>query len=290
MGMLANYEVLCFPLSSKNKCLAILAPLRELILFFIIMTFIGVQVIHAQSKNITFETPADIQWAGVDRPGDLFLILKTGEVLKYDKTGKKIGTHTFKASPTLYEPLDGIQSFYFISDGNQYGNVSADMTEVSQHQLDPSFAISPWLVCPSLHELWMMDSSDFSIKKTKLKSTSISLESIVIHLPSKNIKDYIYMREYQNYLFLLDKNAGIHVYSGLGKFIKTIGQKDLAYFNFLGEEIYFMRGTQLVFIDLFNDETRTLTLPGTCKFALLNDDKLYSVELNKVTISDFKPY
>ncbi len=164
------------------------------------------------------------------------------------------------------------------------------MSEVTQYQLDPSFAVSPWLVCPSLHELWMMDSSDFSIKKTKMRSTSISLESILIHLPSKKIRDYTYMREYQNYLFLLDKNAGIHVYSGLGKFIKTIGQKDLAYFNFLGEEIYFMREKQLVFIDLFSEETRSLPLPITCKFALLNDDRLYSVEANRVTITDFKPY
>jgi len=246
--------------------------------------------IHAQEKKITFETPAEIQWAGVDRPGDLFLILKTGEVLKYDKEGKKIGSHTFKTAPTLFDPMDGVQSFYYMADGDHYGNITSDMSEVTQYPLDPSFAISPWLVCPSLHELWMMDSSDFSIKKTKLKSTSISLESTVIHLPSKNIKDYIYMREYQNYLFLLDKNVGIHVYSGLGKFIKTFEQRDLAYFNFLGEEIYFMKGRQLIFIDLFSDETRTLAIPISCKFALLNDDRLYSVEANRVTITDFKPY
>ena len=259
-------------------------------LLFLFVSLVALPHVNGQAKKITFETPAEIQWAGVDRPGDLFLILKTGEVLKYDKTGKKIGSHTFNASPTLFDPMDGVQSFYFMSDGNHYGNISSDMSEVTKFQLNPSFAISPWLVCPSLHELWMMDSSDFSIKKTKLKSTSISVESILIHLPSKKIKAYIYMREYQNYLFLLDRNAGIHVYSGMGKFIKTMGFKDLAYFNFLGEEIYFMKGTQLVFVDLFTNETRTLNLPIPCKFALLNDDKLYSVETNKVTITDFKPY
>lgn len=260
------------------------------LLRYLLFCIASVSALHAQNKKIVFDTPAEVQWAGVDRPGDLFLILKTGEVLKYDKSGKKIGSHSFKAAPTLFDALDGAQSFYYMSDGNYYGNISSDMLEVTQFQLDPSFAIAPWLVCPSLHELWLMDSSDFSIKKTKMRSTSISLESILIHLPSKQIKDYIYMREYQNYLFLLDKNAGIHIYNSLGKFIKTIGEKDLTYFNFLGEEIYYMKDNQLVFVDLFTNEKRVLPVTITCKFALLNEDKLYAVDNNKVTIIDFKSY
>ncbi len=58
-------------------------------LLLLLVSLMGLTRLHAQGKKITFETPAEIQWAGVDRPGDLFLILKTGEVLKYDKEGKK---------------------------------------------------------------------------------------------------------------------------------------------------------------------------------------------------------
>ncbi|CAN5526259.1 hypothetical protein BH10BAC4_BH10BAC4_06060 [soil metagenome] len=253
------------------------------------LSIAGMIVLQAQNK-VSFETESGIAWAGVDRPGDLFLVLQSGEVLKYDKQGKKIGSHSFKAPPTCFDPLDGAQSFYYMIDGNHFGNISSDMLDVTQFPLDPSFAITPWLVAPSLHELWILDSSDFSIKKTKMKSTSISLESILIHLPSKKIGDYIYMREYQNYLFLLDKNAGIHLYSGLGKFIKTFPEKNLAYFNFLGEEIYYMKGKDLIFIDLFSNEKRVVPLPMACKFALINEDKIYAVDANRVTVFDFKPY
>src|SRR3954471_19000486 len=179
----------------------------------IISTFLGLTMAcntaEGQAGKVSFQTSAEIVWAGVDRPGDLFLVLKTGEVFKYDKEGKKVGVHGFQMPPTLVDPLDGVQSFYFEETATNYGNLSADLSSASKHAVDPAFAIRPWLVCPSLHELWILDSADFSIKKTKMKSAAISLESVLIHLPSKQIKDYVYMREYQNYLFLLDRNAGV---------------------------------------------------------------------------------
>jgi hypothetical protein len=257
--------------------------LTHLVLLCAAVTHAFAQATH------TFETTSEIVWAGVDRPGDLFLVLKTGEVVKYNKDGQKIGVHGFQSPPTLIDPLDGVQSFYFDEAGTDYGNLSADMTSASRHVVDPAFAVRPWLVCPSLHELWILDSADFSIKKTKMKSSAISLENVLIHLPSKQIEDYIYMREYQNYLFLLDKNAGIHIYNSLGKFVKTVGEKDITYFSFFGEEIYYLKNKQLYLTDLYTNEKRTLQVPIACRFALLRDDYLYAVEGNKVTVFAFKP-
>ena len=239
-------------------------------------------------KKISFETTSEIVWAGVDRPGDLFLLLATGEVVKYDKDGKKIGSHGFQTPPTLLDPLDGVQAFYFDEATGMFGNISSDLSSVCKHPVDPAFAVRPWLVCPSLHELWILDSADFSIKKTKMKSAAISIESVLIHLPSKHIEDFIYMREYQNYLFLLDKKAGVHVYNSLGKFVKTVGEGGMTYFNFFGEEVYFMKNRQLLLTDLYTNDKRTLDLPVSCRFALLRDDYLYAVDTNKVTVLEFK--
>ncbi len=246
-------------------------------------------VAFAQTSKVSFETSSEIMWAGVDRPGDLLLVLKTGEVVKFDKDGKKIGAHGFQIAPTLLDPLDGVQSFYYEETGEHYGNLSSDLSSATKHVVDPAFAVRPWLVCPSLHELWILDSADFSIKKTKMRSTAISLEGVIIHLPSKQIKDYIYMREYQNYLFLLDKNAGIHIYNSLGKFVKTIGEKDLGYFSFFGEELYYLKNKQLYLTDLYTNEKRTLPVPVSCRFALLRDDYLYAVDANRVTVFEFRP-
>ncbi len=257
----------------------------------IIMLLVQLQTLQAggQPLPITLTPNADIVWAGVDRPGDLFLVLADGDVQKFDKTGKKIGSHKFDSPPTLVDPLDGVQSFYYKRAENRYGNMSYDFTSVSQHELDPAFAISPWLVCPALRELWILDSADFSIKKTSLNSTTISLEAALQHLPQKRITDYTYMREYQNYVFLLDKTAGVHVFSPLGKFVRTLGEKNMTYFNFLGEELYYVSGNQLIFIDLYTAERRTLLSLNESIIALMNDDRMFAVGIRSVTITAFKP-
>ncbi len=249
----------------------------------------GVFTLHAQSKTTTIETTVEITWAGVDRAGDLFLVLKTGEVQKYNKDGKKIGSHSFKVPPRLFDPLDGAQSFYYLAKENTYGNLSSDLSTKTENLLDPSFAIHPWLVCPALHELWILDSTDLSIKKTKLRATSISFETSIRHLSATKRAEYVSMREYQNYLFLLDKNTGIHMFNGLGKHVKTIVENELGYFSFLGEEIYFIKGNQVILTDLYTDERRMFPIPVQCRFVLLTDDRLFAVDVKKVSIFDFKP-
>ena len=259
------------------------------------LAFIGlccilhIPFLTAQNKKVIIETSSEIVWAGVDRPGDLFLVLSTGEVQKYNNAGKKIGSHAFKVSPTLFEPMDGVQSFFYFRDDKLFGNLSSDLETVSQHPLDPAFAITPWLVCPSLHELWIFDASDFSIKKTKMNSATILLEKALKHLSNKKITDYIYMREYQNYLFLLDKNEGIHMFNSLGNYVKTMGEKDIISFGFLGEEIYYTKENALILIDLYTNEKRSLPILVPCRTALVTDDTLYAVGANTVTILDFKP-
>ena len=119
--------------------------------FFGVCCILSSSFLSAQNKKITIETSSEIVWAGVDRPGDLFLVLKTGEVQKFNKSGKKIGSHGFKGSPTLFEPMDGVQSFFYFREEKLFGNLSSDFESVTQHPLDPAFAIAPcWYALPCM--------------------------------------------------------------------------------------------------------------------------------------------
>ncbi len=251
---------------------------------FAILLSLAMLGVDAQTP-VTVTLHEDILWAGIDRPGDLFVLLSGGAVVKYDKTGKKVGEHRFDHPPTLIDPLDGAQSFYYQRKGHHYGTLSYDFESVTDKVLEPAFAINPWLVCPALKELWILDSADFSIKKTTSTSSAISLETTLKHLPDKRMTDYVSLREYQNYVFLLDQSAGVHMFNPIGKFVRTFGEKGMNYFNFLGEEMYFISGGQLVFIDLYTSERRTESLPATkARFALINDDRMYLVGDRKIEI------
>jgi len=245
----------------------------------------------AQRLPISVSVEDEVVWAGIDRPGDLFVVLANGDVQKFDKTGKKIGSHQFNAPPTLLDPLDGVQSFFYQRKDQTYGTMSYDFKTVERKKVEPAFAVSPWLVCPALRELWILDSGDFSIKKTALNSTAISLENALQHLPEKKITDFISLREYQNYVFLLDKTAGVHVFNPLGKYIRTLGDKNMSYFNFLGEELYYIVAGDIIFIDLYTGERRELPLlTGTkFQFVLLNEDRMYRIAGRAITISEFRP-
>ncbi len=247
--------------------------------------FIIVVLCAKAQAPVTVTLNEDIIWAGIDRPGDLFVLLSGGTLVKYDKTGKKVGEHRFQHPPTLIDPLDGAQSFYYQRNGHHYGTLSYDFERVTDKVLEPAFAISPWLVCPALRELWILDSADFSIKKTTSASAAISLETTLKHLPDKKITDYASLREYQNYVFLLDQSAGVHMFNPIGKFVRTLGEKGMNYFNFLGEEMYFISGGKLVFINLYTAEQRIESLPPTkAQFVLMNDDRMYLVEGRKIEI------
>lgn len=239
------------------------------------------------SREIALES--EIIWAGVDRPGDLFVELATGDVLKFDKQGKRIAAHHFATPPTLLDPLDGVQSFYYSRSGHHYGTLSYDFTTVKDQVLDPSFAINPWLVCPALRELWILDSADLSIKKTRMNAMTISLETTLSHLPEMKITDFVSLREYQNYVFLLDRSNGVHMFNPLGQHVRTLGEKGMNYFNFLGEEMYYVSGKELVFIDLYTQERRVVPLPASATFVLLNDDSMYLIQGKTISIRPFQP-
>lgn len=244
---------------------------------------------RGQSLPSPITVEEEITWAGIDRAGDLFVVLANGDVQKYEKTGKKVGSHRFTSPPTLLDPLDGVRSFFYRRDGQRYGTMSYDFSTVEEKALDPSFAISPWLVCPALHELWILDSADFTIKKTRMNAMTISLESTLKHIQEKKITDYVSIREYQNYVFLLDRSAGVHVFNSLGRFIRTLGAMGMTFFNFLGEEMYYVSGKELILIDLYGLEQRSLPLPREYSFVLLNDDRLYGILGKEIHILPFKP-
>jgi hypothetical protein len=99
--------------------------------------------------------------------------------------------------------------------------------------------------------------------------------------------DFTAMREYQGFVFILHKKEGIHVFNSMGKHLRTLAIPGLTYFNFIGEELYYLQGNKLKFFDLFTADTRELTLPAPATIALLTDERLFLIK--NTTIDIYKP-
>ncbi len=242
----------------------------------------------SQKKVADVSLPAKPVYAAVDRPGDLYVVFDNAIVIKYDKNGKQLATRQLASVPTLFDPRDGVRVFAYDRKRQATASIAPDLSELEETPLHPEFAVSGWLVCPSKNEYWLLDSTDVSLKKTREKGKAIAYEASFVK-GQANVRQVSYLREYQNFLFVLDREKGIHVLNNLGREVKVFEEPNLPYFSFIGEEIYFPTAQGLQLVDLFTTEKRIIQLPHPATFALITDERMILVSNSKIEFLEFQP-
>jgi hypothetical protein len=261
--------------------------MKRLIIVF--LTLLSVET-RAQKEIKNFDVSDTIVYATVDRPGDLYLITSSGQIQKYDKDGKLKIVYKHKIVPTIFEGRDGARLFAYYRDEQQYDYLSPSFEPLSSYKIDPAFAIDPYLICTSgEHKLWVLDEADHSLKKVNVQKGEVEIEVLIDSTVIKNAKAFTMMREYYGFVFLLDPSKGIHVFNGMGRLIKTIEAKGIHNFNFLGEELYYLSGKKIMFVDLFNADSRELAIEKPLQIILLTDERMFSLQHKTVKISEFTP-
>lgn len=239
----------------------------------------------AQTRKIkTLEVSDTIRYAAVDRPGELYIVTTSGQLQKFDTDGKLVALHKDKPAPTLFDPRDGSRLFAFFRESRQYNFLNPSFEAVQAFSIDSSFATEPWLACVSGdRNIWLFDVADWTLKKINTTTGALSVEE-VMETKSKQKSNYTFLREYQGFVFLLDVSEGILIFNSVGKHIRTIAVKNLSYFNFLGEELYYLQGDTLRFFDLFTTETREQKLATPGNFALITDERFFLIRKNIIEI------
>jgi hypothetical protein len=254
-----------------------------------ILPFLFIPLISvAQSKKIkTFETSETIAAIYIDRAGDIYLKSEQGQIQKFSEDGTLKGVYKTNPAPTLFDPRDGSRLFAFYRESRSYDYLTPSFSITSSYKIDSAFVIEPWLVCSSGDaNLWLIEAADGRLKKINPKSGEIEIEA-KLDL-TLNIRDIITMREYQGFVFILIKGKGIVVFNGMGKLIRTIEERTIGSFNFLGEELYYKVGENLLFFDLFSAETRNVKLPAVCEMVIVTDERMYLMHGKGVDIYSFK--
>jgi hypothetical protein len=252
------------------------------ILFFLVIPFVS----FAQSKKLkSFEISEVITAVYIDRAGDVYVKSDQGQIQKFSEDGILKNLYKTNPAPTLFDPRDGSRLFAFYRESRSYDYLTPSFNTSSSNIIDSAFVIEPWLVCTSGDaNLWLIEGVDGSLKKINPKSGEIEVE---VKLPL-NVRDITSMREYQGFVFMLVKGTGIVIFNGMGKIIRTIEEKGISSFNFLGEELYYKVEGNLSFFDLFSTETRIVKLPAPCELAVASDQYLYLINGKVVDIYPFK--
>ena len=251
-------------------------------LIFILIT----SATFAQQKKLkTVEVSDTIVAASVDRPGDLYIATRSGQSQRFDKDGKLLSLYRKNPAPTSFDPRDGARLFAFYRATASYDLLNTSFDIVGSYKIDSAFSLEPWLVTTSGdYGLWVLDAQDWNLKKVNVPTGTVPVETPLPPAISRQKSDFIAMREYQGFVFILHKKEGIHIFNSIGKHLRTLAIPGLTYFNFIGEELYYLQGGKLKFFDLFTTDTRELTLPAPASIALLTDERLFLIENTSVTL------
>lgn len=234
----------------------------------------------SQQPEIEISCTSEIVEAYVDRPGDLYIQFINEHFLKYSKEGKLLQQFKPKEAPTVFEPRDGSRAFTYYQKRNLAG-FSSFGTEPST-PLSEEFAIEPGLACSSGDlGMWVLDQADNSLKRINLSQYKVEIE---FQLPAELKGTIRQMREYQGYLFLLGGQTRLFVFSGMGKLLKSFEGKEIRFFNFIGEELYYNDMDALRFYDLFDGTQRQEQAEPGARFILLTDEARFVVYRDKVAI------
>lgn len=236
----------------------------------------------SQQKKITSIEISNVESAYVDRPGDLYVLLKDKTLKKFDTLGMPVSEQVLDA-PTTYDPRDGSRQFIYSQQSQRFAFFSPE-TKL-EYLIEQQYAIDPVLACASGdNQVWILDRSDWSLKRVNPSQQKVIAEASIDQKQFTKTPEFMFIREYQNFLFLIERNSGILIFNSLGKQIKKLSASKIEYLNFLGEELYYKVNDKLLFYDLFDSSTREVSTDPACKFVLLTDVRKYIVYQNRIEI------
>ena len=259
-------------------------------IFLIIVFIFFLQGVDAQSKinKIKEWSAGKIANVTVDRIGNFFLLRTKGGIKKYGPDGNVMASLK-KRKPTLLEPWYHPAIFMYDYKAKKYYSYGRFFENVQEHAIEPSHAIDPYLVCPTHdNRLWIFDREDYSLKNINPLSQEVIKE---FNLQTDSSKpDFIYLKEYQNLVFLQEKNQGVWVVNTLGKIITKIPIADPGNFGFFGQELYYLEKNTIKFLNLLTEERTEIKLSGELKFALVTDERILTVSTkNKISLYQYSP-
>jgi len=259
---------------------------RYLYIFFLLLPLLqsyGQGDILVCNDSISIKTPTAVS---IDRGGMIYYADKKGSLLKYDSELNLI--NEFSPQQTgqidLIDAWNPLRIFLFYQARQEYTILNRFLVGPTRYSVQ-NITDYAAIVSSSLdNNIWVADLTEFGLKKYDTK-----FDQIVIETPFDlllNTKDYnlTHLRAYKNRLFIGDSESGILVFDNLGNYLKTISEKNVNYFNFLNDEIYFLKDGQIVLIDIYAGNKRTLLSAQLkeAKFVLMSEKNIYIFSEQKI--------
>ncbi|UYZ59060.1 NHL repeat-containing protein [Hymenobacter latericus] len=110
--------------------------------------------------------------------------------------------------------------------------------------------------------IWLLNESNLTLNQLgRGQQQRFTISTPLDLLLGRTKPDFRFLREYQNNLYLVDGTSGIWVFDNLGNYRKRLPYPGLSWVGFRGNELYYVQGGQVHFVDLYTAKERLLPLP-----------------------------
>ncbi len=236
---------------------------------------------------------AGLDKASQDTYGHLYISDVKGNINKYDSTGKFLLNYSPQklGNVTLLEASNTIRIFVFYRDFQEYTMLERFLGPMPNSALDEEqVGFARQATLGSDYNLWIIDETDFTLKKYDRQFNKVLFKTPLELLLDPRDYDINFLREYQNNLYVNDKNSGLLVFDTFGSYKKRIGFKGLDFFSFHEDELYYMQNDTLFFFDLYLFTTREIPLPAGKKYKRVfwHNRKMYGIRQDGIDIYESK--
>ncbi len=217
-------------------------------------------------KRIPLGSPVAVS---VNQYGNIVVGDAKGAITLYDTLGSVIQRYApaCVAPVTLLETWQTLKVFAFHREMQSYTLLDRFLTPIVEQSVfteaaEVQIGYVRLATLANDSQVWIFDDADFSLKKYNPINRQISLRSSLgLILDAANYQ-LEFIREYQNMLFIVDRNAGILVFDNLGNFKRKIAVKGATFFGFTDNELYLVAENKLLLMHLYTQQKRVLALPS----------------------------
>ena len=247
--------------------------------------------VSCQELNLVKEwTVTDVVDATSDFSGNLYLSNDQGVISKYDMNG----VLQISYSGSLNSPLHSIdvshtsKIFGFFKDQQSYFILDRFLNPLNEAILDPSFVgYATETAYSADNNLWIFDQSDQSIKKISLLNNLVITSTALPLIIAEEEWDLIQIEEHQNRLYLYNSSEDIYVFDNLGNYIRKLGVSSDCKVCFIGNNMAYIQGTQLLLYEVYKNEITELgTLKNTNGIlkVISANNFIYLIFRNKISV------
>lgn len=201
----------------------------------------------------------------VDRKGDIYVADDRGKLSKFDSSGELL----YDFSVALNQPIDYLdlnsqfKTYLYYQDFQEIVVLNRYLASPVKYQIrDYGLGFVSDVAPDTQQNIWLLDLNSLSLFQLDPMRNKIIEEKSLAKILDQGNANQLTLKSHHNRTYLIDQTTGIYVFDNLGNYLDHIQIKTENDICFFKDELYYRRGTQLAFYNLYTGQSREIDLPN----------------------------